>query len=252
MKKKIIFIGNSIVAGYPWSKGRSFVSQVRNALKGDVPAPVDQAADNQPGSCRTVILSQPDFAKATGFEILNKGANGDTTAGILGRFSQDVLDQQPDMVFILTGTNDFIYRDATPEEAFSNMEFMAKLCEGSGAEGAKADLPGPDDTCNNLGIIPIYITPIPVDAGKAEFMWLAGCGISYPAVNRDIDMLSELIRNSGRPYVDLNRLYPEFVAEKGDPDLAYMDGIHPMPDGYTFIAKQVLNFMSENADTLKL
>lgn len=238
MKKKIIFIGNSIVAGYPWSKGRSFVSQVRNALKGDVPAPADQAADNQPGSRRTVILSQPDFAKATGFEILNKGANGDTTAGILGRFSQDVLDQQPDMVFILTGTNDFIYRDATPEEAFSNMEFMAKLCEGSGAEGAKADC--------------IYITPIPVDAGKAEFMWLAGCGISYPAVNRDIDMLSELIRNSGRPYVDLNRLYPEFVAEKGDPDLAYMDGIHPMPDGYTFIAKQVLNFMSENADTLKL
>ena len=76
-------------------------------------------------------------------------------------------------------------------------------------------------------------------------MWMAGCGISYPAVNRDIDKLSELIRNSGRPIVDLNRLYPEFVSEKGDVDLAYLDGIHPMPEGYTFIAEKVLEFMKE-------
>ena len=222
MKKKIVFIGNSIVAGYPWSKGKSFVSQVRNALKGDVPA-----ADGQ-----GIVLPQPDFTKATGFEVLNKGINGDTTAGILGRFTQDVINHQPDMVFVLTGTNDFIYRDASPEEAFANLEFMAKLCDSIGA------------SC-------IHITPIPVDAGKAEFMWMAGCGISYPAVNRDIDRLSDMIRNSGRPYLDLNKLYPEFVKEKGDVDLAYMDGIHPMPEGYTFIAKQVLSFMEENKHLIK-
>lgn len=221
MKKKLVFIGNSIVAGYPWSKGKSFVSQVRNALKGDVLAEDSQG----------VVLKQPDFAKSTGFEILNKGVNGDTTEGILNRFTRDVLVYEPDLVFILTGTNDFIYRDADPEEAFANLDLMGNLCDG-----AKAGC--------------VYITPIPVDAGKAEFMWMAGCGISYPAVNRDIDRFSELIRNSGRPYLDLNRFYPEFVREKGDVDLAYMDGIHPMPEGYTFIAEKVLNFINENSNLI--
>lgn len=237
MKKKIVFIGNSIVAGYPWSRGKSFVSRVRDALKG--------TEENLP---------RPGFAKDTGFIILNKGVNGDTTAGLLSRFNQDVLDQAPDMVFILSGTNDFIYRDASPEEAFANMELMANLCDG-----LNTSLPSTPTDCTDLttnkdsqSIITVYMTPLPVDAGKAESMWMAGCGISYPAVNRDLDNLSDMIRNSGRPYVDLNILYPEFVIEKGDADLAYLDGIHPMPEGYSFIAQQTLAFMTENADKFKL
>ena len=248
MKQKLIFIGNSIVAGYPWNKSKSFASVLRRALKGeynenctieDVGKSVGGStlADSNGsfGIVRTgnddfkvdcIDLTQPAFAKNTGFDIVNKGINGDTTAGILHRFKTDVMDHQPNMVFILTGTNDFIYRDATPDEAFANLELMAEMVKDAG------------------GVL-VYITPLPVDAGKAECMWMAGFGISYDAVNRDLENFSEMIRQSGRLFVDLNQNYLRFIDAVGDVDLAFMDGLHPMPAGQEFIASEVLGFLNE-------
>ncbi len=210
MRKKIIFIGNSIVAGYPWGKSKSFTGVLRRILKD---------GDGDPAGA-------PAFAKSTGFDIINKGVNGDTTAGIAARFEADVLSHRPDVVFFLTGANDFIYREAGPEEAFENLEALAK----------KAD---------EIGAITVYITPTPVDAGKAGYMWLAGCGISYDAVNRDLATFSELLKGSGRPFVDMNRLYCDFIEELGDVDLAYLDGVHPTPDGHKFMARQVLDLIDK-------
>ena len=215
MKKKVIFIGNSIVAGYPWSKSKSFASVLRRTLKGDESTGIDQ----------------PDFAKNTGFDIINKGVNGDTTAGIVTRFKEDVLDGQPDHVYFLTGTNDFIYRDATPEEAFANLEKMAVELESRGA-------------------IPVYITPIRVDAGKAECMWMSGFGISYDAVNRDVDHFAEMLRGSGRLCVDMNSAFQKYAESFDDIDLVYMDGVHPMPDGHVFMAGEVIKFMESNREAL--
>ena len=210
MRKKIVFIGNSIVAGYPWGKSKSFTGVLRRMLK-------DGADDS----------GEPiAFAKSTGFDIINKGVNGDTTAGIASRFEQDVLLHSPDMVFFLTGANDFIYREAGPEEAFANLQELA----------ARAD---------KQGITTIYITPPPVDAGKAGYMWLAGCGISYDAVNRDLAQFSEMLRQSGRPFVDMNTLYDRFVEAVGDVDLAYLDGVHPTPSGHEFMAQQVLSLIEQ-------
>jgi len=39
-------------------------------------------------------------------EVLNKGVNGDLTSGMLERFSRDVVDEKPDYVITLGGTND--------------------------------------------------------------------------------------------------------------------------------------------------
>ena len=215
MKKKSVFIGNSIVAGYPWNKGKGFAGVLRKALKGDE-------------SCG---LEQPDFAKNTGFEIINKGVNGDTTAGIARRFEYDVLSGAPDHVYFLTGTNDFIYREATPEEAFANLEEMSAEAE-------------------SRGIVPVYITPIHVDAGKAESMWMSGFAISYPAVNRDVDKLSELMRASGRLCVDMNTAFSSYASGIDDVDLVYLDGVHPMPDGHVFMAGEIIRFMAEHRGEL--
>lgn len=207
MKKKIVFIGNSIVAGYPWSRGKSFVSLFRKECK---ESPID-----------------PNV----GFEIINKGVNGDTTKGILSRLESDALSASSDMVFIMTGTNDFVYRDASPAEAFANLEEMARMCE-------------------EKGVLPIYITPIPVDAVKAESMWLVGMGISYAAVNRQLEEFSRLIRCSNRMFVDMNRYFGEYAQKIGDPDLTYLDGLHPMPDGHAFMAKCIREFFEENKEGL--
>ena len=210
MRKKVIFIGNSIVAGYPWGKGKSFTGVLRRILKD---------GDGDPAGV-------PAFAKSTGFDIINKGVNGDTTAGIAARFEADVLSHKPDIVFYLTGANDFIYREADPEEAFNNLERLAKQAD-------------------EIGAVSVYITPTPVDAGKAGYMWLAGCGISYDAVNRDLADFSEMLKDSGRPFVDMNRLYQDYIEELGDPDLAYLDGVHPTPDGHVFMARQVLDVIEK-------
>ena len=208
MRKKIVFIGNSIVAGYPWGKSKSFTGVLRRMLK-----------DGTDGAGRPIA-----FAKGTGFDLINKGVNGDTTAGIAARFEQDVLSHKPDMVFFHTGANDFIYREASPEEAFGNLESLA----------ARADAEG---------VVSIYITPVPVDAGKAGYMWLAGCGISYDAVNRQLEQFSEMLRGTGRLFVDMNQRYRDFIEEIGDVDLAYLDGVHPTPAGHEFIAGKILDLI---------
>ena len=200
MKKKIVFIGNSIVNGYPFSRSKSFPSRVRTALK------------------ENPINGSP-------MDVIGKGVNGDTTHGILMRFHEDVISHNPDFVFVMTGTNDFIYGESSPAEAFANLEKMRRALEESSASGTSP--------------VMVYMTPLPVDAAKAEVMWLAGLGISYAAVNRRIDELSDLIRTSGVPFVDTNRAFKEFIEALDDGDAAYIDGIHPQQAGQEHIAKVV-------------
>ena len=38
--------------------------------------------------------------------VLNRGIGGDTSGGLLARFQQDVVQNKPDLVVILSGTND--------------------------------------------------------------------------------------------------------------------------------------------------
>ncbi len=82
-KMKIVFIGNSIINGFPYDRNQEFVSLYR---------------------------------EASGNEVINKGVNGDTVHGIIRRFSQDVLAHKPDVAVILTGTNEFIYKESLPEQ----------------------------------------------------------------------------------------------------------------------------------------
>ncbi len=210
MKKKIVFIGNSIVNGYPFSRGRSFPGIVRTGLKEGTPA--DE-------------FSRRGF----GFDVINKGVDGETITGIMERLDRDVIAHNPDLVFVLTGTNDFIYRENTPEEAFAGLKEIKKRL---------------GETHPNATLV--YMTPLPIDAAKAEAMWLVGLGIAYGAVRKQLDMLSDIIRNSGEHFVDTNRLYAEYIAGLDDPETAYVDGIHPQQQGQQFIADCVLNWMREN------
>ncbi len=42
-----------------------------------------------------------------GIEVINTGIGGDSTAGLLSRFTADVVSHKPDTVILLGGTNDF-------------------------------------------------------------------------------------------------------------------------------------------------
>jgi lysophospholipase L1-like esterase len=73
LKRKIVFIGDSIINGFPLKRSLCFVSLFRGL---------------------------------TGHEVINKGENGETSAVILARFEEDALAHKPHSIAIHAGGND--------------------------------------------------------------------------------------------------------------------------------------------------
>ena len=101
MKKKIVFLGNSIVNGFPHKRSQCFVSL---------------------------------FREATGNEVINKGVNGETSPEALARLSSDVISHKPDCMVFLGGTNDFIFGICTPEETLAYYRQIAGAVRENGIE----------------------------------------------------------------------------------------------------------------------
>lgn len=228
MKKKLVFIGNSIVNGFPMSRGRSFPGLVRAAIKN----------------------GETEFHA----DVINKGANGETTAQILGRFDHDVLAHEPAAVFILTGTNDFIFREADPEGCMENMAMMIQKAR-------------------EHGIVPVLMTPISVHADKASRMWMPGLGIDYDQINDEIERFSEMLRGCGEMCLDTGKGWEAYISgaeclpdgtawtdlplqEEAElparSEDAYLDGVHPTAEGYRFLAGVVLKWIGEHTEKLGL
>ena len=55
------------------------------------------------------------------FKITNKGVYGDNTVGVLNRLREDVIEEKPDIVSILIGTNDFAL-EKSDDEILENIE----------------------------------------------------------------------------------------------------------------------------------
>lgn len=213
MKQKLVIIGNSIVNGFPFSRGRSFPGLIRATIKD--------------GGC--------SFHS----EVINKGVNGQTCAEMTARFDQDVLGHAPNGVFIMTGTNDFIYGEATPSDVFASLDAMAARAE-------------------EKGIVPVLLTPLQVDAELASNMWMVGLGIDYDKVNSMILQLRELICKGNRSYIDTCGLYREFT-ESGAGESpastlppAYVDGVHPTENGQKYLAQEILKWIESHKSTIKI
>ena len=205
---KLVFIGNSIVNGFPFSRGKSFPGQIRAAVK--------------------------DGNARFNADVINKGENGQTTEDLMARFDHDVISHHPAAVFILSGTNDFIFGTSSVEECFANLDEMAKKAEES-------------------GITPVLLTPLSVDADLAGRMWMAGAGVDYDRINSEIDELAELIRNCGRLFVDTNIAY-RHPAVSGDAHdhAAYVDGVHPTEEGQKHLAKTITNWIETHLNEIGL
>lgn len=213
MKKKIVCIGNSITNGFPFKRSQSFPSLIR---------------------------------EATGFEVINKGENGETTAQVLARFQHDVIDHKPDIVTILTGTNDFIFSLDTMGGAFEKIKEMVSLAR-------------------TQDISVLLLTPLLTVPEMAKAAWMTGSDIDYDKVNHQLIGLGSLIREycadnqihsskenklvngtfQGQDIfsLDLQRLYRDYEEEIGTEN-AFHDGLHPTIEGQAFIADCVLKAFS--------
>ncbi|MCR5482151.1 MAG: hypothetical protein K6F52_05085 [Clostridia bacterium] len=202
MKKKIVFIGNSIVNGFPHKRSACFASLVREKTKD---------------------------------EVINKGENGDVTSNILMRFEKDVISHHPDYVFVMSGTNDFIYKDTGFDKCLENLKKLAAAAK-------------------EAGIYPVIMTPVPVNAGMAHRLWMAGSGVDYIMVEEQLKKLSAALceycmaENTG--LIDVNTGYRAFAESVGRFE-AYIDGIHPTAEGHIFIAGLICDWLCENASEEK-
>lgn len=219
MKTKIVCIGNSITNGFPFKRSQSFPSLIR---------------------------------EATGFEVINKGENGESTGQVLARFQKDVIHHKADLVIILTGTNDFIFSLDTTEGAFEKIKEMVSLAKAA-----------------NIKVI--LMTPLLTLPEMAKVAWMMEVEIDYYQVNYQLKELGVLIKeyvegqgsiegqgNGKTPegigenikrvpitkmqdisLLDLQELYQEYENRVGREN-AFHDGLHPTIDGQAFIADCIL------------
>ncbi|MCG1013264.1 hypothetical protein JT739_11745 [Tepidanaerobacter sp. GT38] len=175
---KIIALGDSLTQGYPYDIKASWVN-ILNSEKG--------------------------------FNIINKGINGDTLEGMLKRFYGDVAAYRPDLVIIMGGTND----------AFNG--FSLSSMENNLKNIVKKAL--------DTGIRPIIGIPLPVDE---------------PAVEEKLCKFREFVReyccDKNIAYIDF---YTPLVGSNGRiKEEMDFDGIHPNKQGYRAMAIEAYKILS--------
>lgn len=150
-----------------------------------------------------------------GKPYINRGIGGQTSAQMLVRFRQDVIDLHPAAVVILEGTNDIAQNTGpmTPEMSENNWESMVEL--------AKA---------NGIRVVLTSITP------STDFPWHRGLHPAETIRTRNA-WLKEYCASHSLVYADF---YPVLAnAEGGMKADLTVDGVHPNKKGYAVMAPVV-------------
>ncbi len=154
------------------------------------------------------------------WDVKNVGINGDTTGGMLARFSKDVLDARPDRVLIMGGANDFIMGcDVCVVKA----NIMAMVHQARAAR---------------LGVI--VCTQPSGDAAHVRSDWQ---GLSdFDMVARKLFMMARWLEDFCRafqiPLIPLHDRFAEGIF--GNVPGYFIDGVHPNRKGHRLIADIIL------------
>jgi lysophospholipase L1-like esterase len=155
--------------------------------------------------------------------VINKGINGDSTDGVLKRFHDDVITHKPDMVIILSGTNDFILIDRSPEAVMKNYRKMTALAD-------------------EHKIRPVFIIPTLTEPEQAAKCWFDDT--DYETCNERLRILRGMMleyekEEKGRvKVIDLQAVYSG----------GFVDGIHLTVEGHVQTA-EILASWSANSDS---
>lgn len=192
MTLKLVCIGDSLTFGYGVFRNQSWVELVKTKL------------------C---------------LEIINKGVNGDTTAGMLSRSYSDVIKNNPTHVIILGGCNDFLAGRSL------------KMVEGNLKELIKEAL--------HYNIIPIVGIELPIDKTLAQRKW--SDDVDYDKVNKLIEdfriWILEYTEKNNIVHIDFYNHFLDTLKIKDSKEL-YIDGLHPTALGHELMANCVMDVLS--------
>jgi len=189
---KIVCIGDSLTYGYGVFNTQSWVQLAKNKL--NIP-------------------------------IINKGINGDTTAGMLSRSYIDVIKNDPTHVIIMGGTNDFIANRSL------------KMIQENITELIKESM--------NYNIIPIIGIEMPIDKALAERKWSDSS--DYDSINSSIEdyrkWILKFCTKNNIAYIDFHNCFKENLKTKSPKEL-YIDGLHPTALGHQLMAECAYDVLS--------
>ncbi|KLD77900.1 capsular biosynthesis protein [Xanthomonas hyacinthi] len=147
-----------------------------------------------------------------GKPYVNRGISGQTTAQMLVRFRQDVIDLKPAAVVILAGTNDLAGNTglATQRMIEDNLRSMAELAQA-----------------NHIKLVLASVLPV------SDYPWRPGLqpAEKIRALNAWIEQYAQ---SHGAVYLDY---YSKLRNRQGGMDKALSyDGVHPTVAGYALMA----------------
>jgi lysophospholipase L1-like esterase len=147
-----------------------------------------------------------------GKPYINRGISGQTTAQMVVRFRQDVIDLSPAVVLILAGTNDL-----TGSTGLSSLQMVEDNLQTM-SELAKA---------HNIRVILASVLPV------SDYPWRPGL---HPAdeIRTLNDWMKSYAHANGLVYLDY---YAAMTNAQGGLDLSIsLDGVHPNAAGYAIMA----------------
>jgi len=189
---KIICIGDSLTYGFGVSMNKSWYSRLKAQYKS--------------------------------FDIINKGINGDTTAGILSRFAKDALNLKPNLCIIMAGTNDFLL-GRTADSVVDNISMMIEDC-----------------IHNNISPV-ILVQPLIVE-DLAKIHWSSY--IDYINTNDSLvsfrKLILELCIEKSVTSIDIQNLF--LTLAKDNSRDYFIDGVHPTELGHKVIFEKIVDYFS--------
>ena len=224
---KIIFLGDSITEAGVYDK------EVGIESNGELIYP------NYTGFITFLSQSTPENTK-----LIGKGISGDKVSDLLTRYKKDVIDLNPDIVFIYIGINDVWHK----------YDFGT----GSDIDLYENGLRQIISEIQNIGSKVVLCTPTVIGENYGDFTLANQYVEQYrdaktmESMNNDLDAFSDVVRNLSSEYntdlIDLRKIFMSYISENNPNNnpsgiLTY-DGVHLNDQGNKLIADQMINFIN--------
>lgn len=157
---------------------------------------------------------------ALGTKVINTGIGGDTTAGLLSRFSTDVIPRKPGAVILMGGTNDFWW-DLPTSTVLANLFSMAYQAQYH-------------------GVAPLFGLPMPFDKNQAAKQSYSPPQAGYDQLLAKVKSLRQKLKTvAGESDIPVLDFYHLFIGDGGRirSDLFLDDGMHANRQGHRMMAE---------------
>jgi len=159
-------------------------------------------------------------------KIINSGIAGDTTGGMLSRFYPSVVQQQPDFVLIMGGTND-LWWDLDVKLIRANV--FAMTCQAE-----------------HHAIVPLVGLPPPMVIDRALHQDFAAPDCGYEKCSAKLAELAEALAVTAEQneIACLDFYHPLFDAAGAVREIYFLeDGLHPNEAGHRLMAEKAVELL---------